>query len=348
MKTEIDRTTARRNRLRMLFKRALPCVLMIALFVAFPQPAHAGVIEDIVNSIEESICSMLLGAASWALNLYFDIIGAASSTSYITGSFSSLFGTNAVWGAIETIHETAIIPLGESLLALFIMIQFIKISQRMDATATLPAIKDIVVLAVFYVIFHWLIINSLGIVTAIFDEFNAIATSIGESGSARDFLDGELDLVAATDLGKASVGGCFMLALFSILSVLVGAVAYVAAFTVSAARAVQLYVMAAFSPIPLSLLGFDETRQMGIGYLKNFCAAALAGAIIMLLLAVYPSILSSVLSNVDAGSLAGIVEGYSEGVLSSFLKLLEFLAMSFLFIFGISKSGAWARDILGG
>ena len=42
------------------------------------------------------------------------------------------------------------------------------------------------------------------------------------------------------------------------------------------------YVMAAFGPIPLSLMALDDTRQIGVGYLKNFTAVCLAGLIILI------------------------------------------------------------------
>ncbi len=49
--------------------------------------------------------------------------------------------------------------------------------------------------------------------------------------------------------------------------------------------------MAAFAPIPLSLMALDETRQMGVGYLKNFAAVCLAGLIILVLLISFPIVL---------------------------------------------------------
>ena len=79
---------------------------------------------------------------------------------------------------VRTLHQTLLIPLAESILALIMLVQLVKISQRIDSTSTLPAVKDIVFLAVFYVIFHWLIVNSLDIVTAIYNIFNHITASI--------------------------------------------------------------------------------------------------------------------------------------------------------------------------
>ena len=41
------------------------------------------------------------------------------------------------------------------------------------------------------------------------------------------------------------------------------------------ARAIQLYVLAMLAPIPLSLMALDETRQVGVGYIKNSSRCAL-------------------------------------------------------------------------
>ncbi len=40
----------------------------------------------------------------------------------------------------------------------------------------------------------------------------------------------------------------------------------------------QLYFIATMSPIPLALLGVDEARRMGIGYLRNFAGLVLGYA----------------------------------------------------------------------
>ena len=67
--------------------------------------------------------------------------------------------------------------------------------------------------------------------------------------------------------------------------------AYVIALVVCWARALQLYIMAAFAPIPLAFLGMDATRQIGVGYLKSFGAVCIAGVIILVLLISFPLVL---------------------------------------------------------
>lgn len=286
----------------------------------------------------EVITSFFLNIAQALFNLFASMMSAVASSSTVSGAFNSLFDGAEVWNMVTTVHQTLVIPIAESILALLMLVQLVKISQRIDATATLPAVKDIVFLAVFYVLFHWLIVNSLDVVTAIYDIFNDITTSILPSSSA---------YMAAVDLSSVepswdTFGGCALLALFGLISVATGAVAYIIALVVSMARALQLYVMAAFSPIPLSLLGFEESRQMGMGFLKNFAAVALAGAIMMFTMFAYPFLLASV-SGVDSGGLAAIANGTNDAIFS----LLSVLAVSIMYFFALAKSGAWAREVLG-
>lgn len=134
---------------------------------------------------------------------------------------------------------------------------------------------------------------------------------------------------------------------------------YIVSIAVATARAIQLYVMAAFSPIPLALLGFEETRQSGISFLKNFCAACLAGAIMMFLFAAYPLILTSMTASLGVGDLnqlvnadssvnvTGVVDSALEYAFAPLLGLLMFIGLSILLIVGLVKAGSWAKEILG-
>ena len=259
---------------------------------------------------------------------------------------------------MKTIHQTAIIPIAESILALFMLVQLVKISQRIDSTATLPAVKDIVFLAVVYVLIHWFIINSLDIMQAIYKiAVDNIIPEIGTAGSNKGFFESALttESIPEETWDKLTIGGCFLTLVASILSIVGGIVAYMVAFIVAYARAWQIYAMVAFSSIPIALLGFDETRQMGIGFLKNFAAAVLAGAVMMFVLVIYPHALATMTtaSGVTGGAsilfLMSIPATGTAGLASaSVLVLLEFLAITFLLIYALIKSGSWAKEILGG
>ena len=100
--------------------------------------------------------------------------------------------------------------------------------------------------------------------------------------------------------------------------------------------------MAAFAPIPMSLMALDDTRQIGIGYLKNFTAVCLAGLIILILLIAFPIILGSLVA-ASPGTGTPI-----DGVVGGLSYALQYLAMCILLILSLVKSGTWARDIISG
>lgn len=286
----------------------------------------------------DGIASILKAAAQALFDCYVSLMSSVTSSTAISAPFEQMFGGTEIWSMVRTLHQTLLIPLAESILALIMLVQLVKISQRIDSTSTLPAVKDIVFLAVFYVLFHWVIVNSLDIVTSIYNIFNHVTASILPSNPG---FSGAFDLSGVEASGDY-IGGFLLLVLFGLISVAVGAIAYIVALVVAFARSLQLYVMAAFSPVPLSLLGFEETRSIGIGYLKNFAAVALAGTIMVFIMYSYPFLLSSV-SGVDSGDLAAVATGTNSGLNS----LLTVLAISIVYIFALAKSGAWARELLG-
>lgn len=357
MKENTNKTITRiKRRLPTRLNPAIILLIAASVTLLFPQPVHAAPFWEVGTNLKNMVCEWLLDMSCWGFNLYNDIAMKIGSSDMLSAPFDSLLGVST-YELTKTIHQTAVIPIAESILALFMLVQLVKISQRIDATATLPAVKDIVFLAVVYVLIHWFIVNSLDIMQAIYKiAVDNIIPEIGTAQSNTGFFNGELTTSNIPDStwDELTIGGCFLTLCASILSVIGGVVAYMVAFIVAYARAWQIYAMAAFSSIPIALLGFDETRQMGIGFLKNFAAAVLAGAVMMFLLVIYPLALSTMTtaSGVTGGAsilfLISIPVGGTASLASaSVLILLEFLAITFLLIIALIKSGAWAKEILG-
>lgn len=357
MKENTNKTITRiKRRLPTRLNPAIILLIAASVTLLFPQPVHAAPFWEVGTNLKNMVCEWLLDMSCWGFNLYNDIAMKIGSSDMLSAPFDSLLGVST-YELTKTIHQTAVIPIAESILALFMLVQLVKISQRIDATATLPAVKDIVFLAVVYVLIHWFIVNSLDIMQAIYKiAVDNIIPEIGTAQSNTGFFNGELTTSNIPDStwNELTIGGCFLTLCASILSVIGGVVAYMVAFIVAYARAWQIYAMAAFSSIPIALLGFDETRQMGIGFLKNFAAAVLAGAVMMFLLVIYPLALSTMTtaSGVTGGAsilfLISIPAGGTASLASaSVLILLEFLAITFLLIIALIKSGAWAKEILG-
>ncbi|MCD8316056.1 MAG: conjugal transfer protein TrbL, partial [Eggerthellaceae bacterium] len=103
-----------------------------------------------------------------------------------------------------------------------------------------------------------------------------------------------------------------------------------------------LYIMAAFSPIPLSLLALPESRSAGVGYIKNFAAVSLSGLIILILLISFPIILGSIVALTPDTSTP------LDTVAAGLTYALQYLAICILLILSLIKSGSWAKNIVGG
>lgn len=310
---------------------------VLSLTMVAPEPAFASIADD----INSWLCGILRDTCNCIFNSQVNVLKSIGTNGVLSASFDQMLGGAGgvtMYDVVHGVWEAAILPIGCGVLSFVFTIQLIKISQKMDGNAAMPGVKEVVFLLVFYAVFLFLLKNSFDIMQAVY-EVSRIAiqrvTNLFGTGSAID-----LNTVSITtqDDNVASLLGMLVVALVSWVVVIV---AYVVALVVSWGRALQIYIMAAFSPIPLSLLAEDETRQMGVGYLRNFASVCLAGVIILVLLVSFPIVLGG-LNAASAGvpALDQVVGGLSYA--------LQYLAMCVLLIISLAKSGAWARDILGG
>lgn len=129
-------------------------------------------------------------------------IKTTSTKSILGKSFNNLLGkkTGTFYSTVSFVNKSVVMPTAASILSLVMLIQLIKISQRIDGTATLPAIKDIVFLIIYATIFIWLLKNSLKICAGAYDLFNEMIGKINQST-----VD-ELKTVTIADSCKESFG----------------------------------------------------------------------------------------------------------------------------------------------
>lgn len=312
-------------------------VLLCALTLALPIPAFA----DIAGDINAWLCGILRDTCNWIFSSQTDMLRSIGADGVLSAGFAQMLGsagTVTMYDLVKGVWQVAILPIGCGMLSFVFTVQLVKVSQKMDGNASMPGVKEVVFMLVFFAVFLFLIQNSFDIMQAIYEvvklAIDRVANLFG-SGAPMD-LSGVS--ITTTDDDVAALLAMLVVALVSWLVVIV---AYVMALVVSWARAIQIYIMAAFSPIPLSLMSLDETRQMGVGYLKNFAAVCLAGVIILVLLVSFPL----VLGGLDAAS-AGVP--VVDSIVGGLSYALQYLAMCVLLILSLVKSGSWARDVMGG
>ena len=312
--------------------------LILSSLMLFPDFAFASIADD----INKWLCGVLRDCCNWIFANQINMLKSIGYDGILAAGFDSMLGTagnTTMYSLVHGVWQVARLPSGCGVLGVVFTIKLIQISQKMDGNASLPGVKEVVFLLVFFAVFLFLIQNSFDLMASIYSITKlAIERVINMFGTG-----GAIDLnavsIVTTDDDVAALVAMLIVALISWVVVLV---AYIVALVVSWARAIQLYLMAAFSPIPLALMGTEDTRQIGIGYVKNFVAVCLAGIIILVLLISFPIILGG-LNAANPGTGTPI-----DGIANGLTYALQYLAMCILLILSLVKSGSWARDIVGG
>jgi len=322
---------------RFIVAFAATFALLATLFI--PSQFAWGSIADDINAW---LCGVLRDWCNWIFAAQTDVMRSLGANGVLSAPFETMLasaGDVSMYAIARGVWQVAVLPIGCGVLGLVFTLKLIEISQRMDGNQSFPGVKEVVFLLVFFAVFLFLIQHSFDLMAAIYEVIGlAIDRVEGLFGTG-----GALDMTAVSIVtGDDDLSALLALLVVAVISWLVVLVAYIVALVVCWARAIQLYVMAAFSPIPLAFLGFDQTRQIGLGYLKSFGAVCIAGLIILILLISFPVILGGIVA-VNPGTGTPI-----DAIANGLTYALQYLAMCILLVLSLVKSGAWARDIVSG
>lgn len=327
---------------------------------ALPEPNYN--LTDWIGNLNKFISYQLVSSARGHFREYDSLVSQSTGNNRYGQTYQKSLG-GTVYNIVEKVHKGAVVPIAESILALFMLVQLVKISQRIDATATLPAVKDVVFLAVTYVLMHWFIKNSLDIMNSVYNIFaSQIIPHIVGDNPAESLLADSLgfDKITAESWDSIDCGNCILLWLASLLVMFGGAITNIVSFILVFARQWQMMAYGAFSSIPMALLGFEETRSMGVNFLKNFASVCLANAVAVFLIVSFPRVMTTAsaatvgaAAAVGAGnyivSVLGVAtSGGATAAVGALTMLAPTIGICALYAYALIKSGSWARDILGG
>lgn len=299
-------------------------------------------VGDFVQSL--IVDNILVPICEWFLNAYLAFVTSIASLDILSSPLNTMLGGSAsgtsLYSLVTALHDSVIVPIAHSILALVLLVQLVKISQRIDSTATMPAVKEVLFLVVFCAMFMWLINNSTDILVAVYNQVNVIVTALGGSG--------DLDLsITIGDTENLTIGAVIGLLAFTVIGWVLGFIALIVSYVMAYFRAIQLYIYMAFAPIPFAFLGFEETRSFGINFCKNFIAVCLAGAVMVFALVAFPALAATVVTEqITLSSMVGFTNLGDQS--SSVFIFIKLIALTIVLIWTMCKSGAIARDILGG
>ena len=326
-----------RDRRRLAAALAATLALLAATLL-LPTPAYASISDD----VNEWMCGVLRDCANWIFGAQMKVLASIGVVGVLSAPFETMLGSAgpaSLYGIARGVWQFAVLPIGCGVLSLVFTVQLIHVSQRMDGNASMPGVREVVFLLVFFAVMLFLVQNSFELMRALYEVARLAirrAASVAAFGGSPEVA--EVSVVTEDD----DVAALLAMIVVALVSWLVVIVAYVVALVVTWGRAIQIYMMAALSPIPLALMGLEDTRQAGVSFLRHFAGTCLAGIITLVLLVAFPV----VLGGLDAAS-AGTGTA-ADSVVGGLSYALQYVAMCVLLVLSLAKSGSWARDALGG
>ena len=198
---------------------ALSFAVCCAVFVP-TQPAWAGIAED----INGWLCDMLRGVCNWVFAAQVDVLKSIGYDGILGAGFQNMLGTSgdvSVYDVVRGIWSVAVLPIGCGVISLVFTIKLIQISQRMDGSASMPGVKEVVFLLVFFAVFLFLIQNSFDLMTALYEVVGLAirrAADLFGTGSPMDLAKVS---IVTTDDDVAALVAMLVVSLISWLVVLV-------------------------------------------------------------------------------------------------------------------------------
>lgn len=314
---------------------------LVAFLVAILQPTPAfALLEflDPIKSISDFVQGLIVDSifvpmcqGLWDTTV--TVLGVLNTNSVLTSSFDALLGGDGLPGIkdlLENLSNVGVKPIAATFFALAILSQFMKIAQRMDQNQTIPALKEVVTLFVFCVIYMYLIRNGFKIMG---DVFNLFHDKLSISQAMETAKPTDLQLSEA--LKGATIGTAVVWLIGLLAGLVCTTFVYIKANMAAWGLAIQIYFMAAFAPLAFAFLAYEGTKQWALGYIRNFLSLTLTMTIVLVLLYCFPLIFNSVVN-------------YNEISVASILIIPKLLAVNMLLIKSLDSAGHWAQGVFGG
>ena len=159
---------ARRRPARLPLAAAAASFAVVLATLLFPQPAYAGIAED----INAWLCEQLRGICNWIFSGQVQVLASIGYDGILSEGFDQMLGNAGGISMYDIAYgawENAILPIGCGILSFVFTVQLIKISQRMEGSQSMPAVREVVFLLVFFAVFLFLVQHSFELCRAVYE-----------------------------------------------------------------------------------------------------------------------------------------------------------------------------------
>ncbi|MFC0234347.1 type IV secretion system protein [Vagococcus entomophilus] len=266
------------------------------------------------------------------LDLYDEImkyLRGDSVTQLLTQSLPDFI--KAAYNMVVELQQHVIGPIGFSLLSVFILLEFQKISLKVEGAGGAPMLgfEMIMKAMVKFVLSYILLSNIQLVLNAIISLTNTMTAKVlsypVENGDLANMRAKVAS--AASDL---SWWTCLIVLLVFAMLFLVALVIQTYIRLVVYLRLMELYLYCALAPIPIGAAPSQEFSSMTKNFLKNFASSALQATVIALVLVIYPTIFE------------GLIDSMGSTIWTIILGMLIYMLA---LIFAIQKTGTWAKMV---
>lgn len=205
----------------------------------------------------------------------------------------------ALYDAAIAIHNTAVKPITSLVLSIIAVLMLARQAAHMEGDREL-GIKIIASVMFRIVIVLVVAQNAVllldginGAAIAIANTANGVDVGTPTTATGATLLGDQLrdQIVSAGMIGQ--IGMLVVLLLPWMLTAVVAVIAIVLVFI----RFLQIYMLTAFASLPLAFFGHEDTKGIGIGYIKRYAVTLLQGVVIIIAVKFYEAMMGNWIAN---------------------------------------------------
>lgn len=233
--------------------------------------------------------------------------------------------SDSLYSLSLTVASTAVRPVASIVLAVVCALEFARIGSKVDGDREL-GVKMITV-SLIKIMIVFLLASHTELILAGIDEIgkmitDSITTAAPTAGGAEATGLGDQMRDAIKDAGFMGQIPCLVLL---VLPFLVSKLAAIVVTVVVLLRFVQIYLLSAFSPLPIAFFIEDNTRQWGVNYFRQYAILVFQCSTLYLAVYMYRAFANDVMqpgSFQKGDSLSGwIMDNFSSLLLASVLLI---------------------------
>lgn len=245
----------------------------------------------------------------------------------------------ALYNAALTIHNTAVKPVTAIVLSIMFVLMLATTSTRAEGDRELGV--RIIAATMFKIAMVFVVAQSA---VLILDAISSVATTLANGAnsvvsSGASVTAEPLGEQMRADIEDMGVTEKMFSMVLLLLPFLFSRVAAVIAIVLVFVRFLQMYLLTAFASLPIAFLGHEDTKGIGIGYLKGFATVALTGVVIVVAVAMYESLMGGWLGSV--AQYDGDFTGYI------FKNFGNFLVAPAVLVFILFGANGLAKKVIG-